>query len=80
MPETYDVVIIGGAAMGSSVAYHLCADPAFRGRVLVVEKDPTYRRLDPAAVLGCREHPHLAPRHRVPAPDRRHFGSRGGQA
>jgi FAD-dependent oxidoreductase domain-containing protein 1 len=44
MSETYDVVIVGGAAMGSSVAYHLLADPAFGGRVLVVEKDSTYRR------------------------------------
>jgi FAD-dependent oxidoreductase domain-containing protein 1 len=44
MTESFDVVIAGGAAMGSSVAYHLLADPAFRGRVLVVEKDPTYRR------------------------------------
>ena len=40
----YDVVIVGGAAMGSSTAYHLLADPGFRGRVLVIEKDPTYRR------------------------------------
>lgn len=39
-----DVVIVGGAAVGSSVAYHLASDPAFAGRVLVVEKDPTYRR------------------------------------
>jgi glycine/D-amino acid oxidase-like deaminating enzyme len=44
MPDSYDVAIVGGAAMGSSVAYHLLADPAFRGRVLVIEKDPTYRR------------------------------------
>jgi FAD-dependent oxidoreductase domain-containing protein 1 len=44
MPETYDVVIVGGAAMGSSLAYHLMAEPGFGGRVLVVEKDPTYRR------------------------------------
>jgi len=44
MPETFDIVIAGGAAMGSSVAYHLLADPAFQGRVLVIEKDPTYRR------------------------------------
>jgi FAD-dependent oxidoreductase domain-containing protein 1 len=41
--ETADVVICGGAAIGSSVAYHLAADPGFKGRVLVVEKDPTYR-------------------------------------
>ncbi len=41
--ERYDVVICGGAAMGSSIALHLMQDPAFDGRVLVVEKDPTYR-------------------------------------
>lgn len=40
---SYDVVIAGGAATGSSVAAHLLADPDFGGRVLVVEKDPTYR-------------------------------------
>src|SRR5215207_5449428 len=44
MAEGIDVVIAGGAVMGSSVAYHLLADRAFRGRVLVVERDPTYRR------------------------------------
>jgi FAD-dependent oxidoreductase domain-containing protein 1 len=42
--ESFDVVIAGGAVMGSSVAYHLLADPAFRGRVLVIEREPTYRR------------------------------------
>jgi FAD-dependent oxidoreductase domain-containing protein 1 len=39
----FDVVIIGGAAVGSSVAYHLAVDPSFGGRVLVLEKDPTYQ-------------------------------------
>jgi FAD-dependent oxidoreductase domain-containing protein 1 len=38
-----DVVIVGGAVMGSSAAYHLLADPAFKGRVIVVEKDSTYQ-------------------------------------
>lgn len=38
-----DVIVIGGAATGASVAFHLAADPAFRGRVLVLEKDPSYR-------------------------------------
>lgn len=41
--ESADVVICGGAAIGSSVAYHLAADPGFTGKVIVVEKDPTYR-------------------------------------
>ena len=40
----FDVVIVGGAAMGSSVAYHLAADSGFSGRVLVLEPDPTYAR------------------------------------
>src|ERR671916_23273 len=44
MSQSSDVLIVGGAAMGSSVAYHLLSDPAFRGRVVVVEKDPTYQR------------------------------------
>ncbi|MGJ3264469.1 MAG: NAD(P)/FAD-dependent oxidoreductase [Salinarimonas sp.] len=43
-PESADVVIVGGAAMGSSLAYHLLAHPGFAGRVVVVEKDPTYAR------------------------------------
>lgn len=42
MQQSYDVVIVGGAVMGSSVAYHLAAEPAFDGRVLVVERDPSY--------------------------------------
>lgn len=44
MPETFDIIIVGGAAMGSSLAYHLMAEPDFDGSVLVIEKDPTYRR------------------------------------
>jgi FAD-dependent oxidoreductase domain-containing protein 1 len=42
--ETADVVIAGGAAMGSSLAFHLARHPGFRGRVIVIEKDPTYAR------------------------------------
>jgi glycine/D-amino acid oxidase-like deaminating enzyme len=44
MSEKFDVVIAGGAVMGSSTAYHLAADPGFTGRVLVVEKDMTYAK------------------------------------
>jgi len=44
MTESYDVVVAGGAAVGGSVAYHLAADPAFKGSVLVLEPDPTYAR------------------------------------
>lgn len=40
----YDVVIIGGAVTGSSAAYHLASNPDFAGKVLVLEKDPSYRK------------------------------------
>ena len=40
--RTYDVVIVGGAVMGSSAAWWLSRDPDFGGSVLVVERDPTY--------------------------------------
>jgi len=41
-PATCDVVIAGGAVMGSAVAYFLAADPDFGGSILVVERDPGY--------------------------------------
>src|ERR1700676_4598463 len=44
MNESYDIVIGGGAVMGSSIAYHLAAQPGFSGRILVIDKDMTYRR------------------------------------
>ncbi|HXH04460.1 MAG TPA: FAD-binding oxidoreductase [Candidatus Competibacteraceae bacterium] len=40
----YEVIIVGGAIIGSAVAYFLTRDPAFRGRVLVIEKDPSYAK------------------------------------
>ena len=42
MKERYDVVIVGGAVIGSAVAYYLAANRDFGGSVLVVERDPTY--------------------------------------
>lgn len=44
MGERVDVVIVGGAAHGASVAWHLARDPSFRGSVLVLEKDFSYAR------------------------------------
>ena len=40
----FDVVCIGGAMMGSSVAYFLSENTDFDGSVLVVEPDWTYDR------------------------------------
>ena len=38
----YDVVCIGGAATGSSVAFALTENPDFDGTVAVIEPDPSY--------------------------------------
>ncbi len=40
--EHIDVVIVGGAAVGSAAAYFLSAHPGFTGSVLVLEPDPSY--------------------------------------
>ncbi len=42
MTETADVVVIGGAAMGSSVAWHLAGLMDAGARIVVIERDPTY--------------------------------------
>ncbi|TRW99202.1 FAD-binding oxidoreductase [Paracoccus sp. M683] len=44
MRQHYDVVVIGGAVIGSAVAYYLMADPGFKGSVLIVERDPAFRQ------------------------------------
>ncbi|HEY7848174.1 MAG TPA: FAD-binding oxidoreductase [Candidatus Limnocylindria bacterium] len=38
-----DIVIVGGAIVGSSVATFLAQRPDWSGRIVVVERDPTYR-------------------------------------
>lgn len=44
MKASYDVVIVGGAVIGSAVAYFLSANADFKGSILVIEKDPTYAK------------------------------------
>ena len=52
VPEksSYDVVIIGGAIMGSSLAWWLTETAGFTGTVLLVERDPSYLKC--ASVLS----------------------------
>ena len=55
MTASTDVVVIGGGAMGGAVAVHLLDDPAFDGRVTLVERDPTFRRASSAlSAAGTR--------------------------
>ncbi len=53
--QTADIVIVGGAVIGSSIAYFLKRD-GFKGRVVVVEKDPSYQWCASGrAVAGIRQ-------------------------
>jgi FAD-dependent oxidoreductase domain-containing protein 1 len=52
MAETFDLVIAGGAVMGSSIAFHAAAFGAPAVRVLVIEPDPTYQRSASALSAG----------------------------
>ncbi|HVE50786.1 MAG TPA: FAD-binding oxidoreductase [Casimicrobiaceae bacterium] len=42
------LVIVGGGAIGSAIAYFALSDPAFRGRVSVIERDSSYARASSA--------------------------------
>ncbi len=54
--QRYDVVIVGGGVMGSSVAYFLKGWLNFPGSVLVVERDPTYAdAATPRSAGGIRQ-------------------------
>ncbi len=50
---SYDIVIIGGAVMGSAVAWFLAANGDFDGSVLVVERDPSYEFTSTARTNSC---------------------------
>jgi len=46
--DAFDVVIVGGGAIGCAVAAFLLDDPTFEGTVALVERDPTYRQASSA--------------------------------
>lgn len=51
--DTYDIVIVGGAIMGSSTAWFLTEEKDFQGRVLVIERDPTYATASTTHTNSC---------------------------
>ncbi len=51
--NSYDVVIIGGAMMGSSTAWWLSRNPDFDGRILVIERDPSYEFASTSHTNSC---------------------------
>ena len=50
---SYDVVIVGGAIYGSSIAWFLSGHADFQGRILVVERDPTYEFASTSHTNSC---------------------------
>ena len=53
MNASYDVVIVGGAIIGSSIAWFLSDNPDFDGSILVVERDPTYAQAATSHTNSC---------------------------
>ncbi len=44
MKDNYDVVIVGGAVIGSAVAYFLASNTDFNGSILIIERDPSFAK------------------------------------
>jgi len=57
----YDVVIVGGAATGSSLAYFLSASASFDGSILVIEKDASYQKCATALSAASIRHQFSTP-------------------
>lgn len=51
--SAYDVVIVGGAIMGSSTAWFLTDNADFDGSVLVIERDPSYEFASTTHTNSC---------------------------
>jgi FAD-dependent oxidoreductase domain-containing protein 1 len=56
-PASADVIIVGGAVMGSAAAYYLATLGQFApGRIVVIERDPTYAKAStPRSAGGLRQ-------------------------
>lgn len=53
MRASYDVVVVGGGMIGSAVAWWTARDPSFTGRILVVERDPSYAQAASSLSHSC---------------------------
>jgi len=51
--QSYDVVVVGGAMIGSSIAWFLTDNADFDGSVLVIERDPTYEFTSTSHTNSC---------------------------
>ncbi len=51
--SSYDVIIVGGAIVGSSIAWFTSNNPDFDGSILVVERDPTYEQASTSHTNSC---------------------------
>jgi glycine/D-amino acid oxidase-like deaminating enzyme len=51
--RSYDLVIIGGAMIGSAAAWWTARNPDFKGTILVVERDPTYQWASTTHTNSC---------------------------
>lgn len=56
-----DVLIVGGAAVGSAAAFFLASQPGFKGQVLVLEQDPTYAQSATALSAASIRHQFSTP-------------------
>ena len=51
--EKYDVVIIGGAMIGSAIAWFLSANEDFNGTICIIEKDLTFEFASTSRSNSC---------------------------
>ncbi|MBO6776965.1 MAG: FAD-dependent oxidoreductase, partial [Marinibacterium sp.] len=50
---SYEVAIVGGAMYGASVSWWLARNPDFDGRILVIERDPSYEFASTTHTNSC---------------------------
>ncbi len=59
--QTADVLIVGGAAVGSAAAFFLASQPDFKGKVVVVEQDFSYEKCATALSAASIRHQFSTP-------------------